>query len=153
MTGDITFNIEGETKMKKRILGILLIVTALAGGVWAWGGRSGDKNATGQIGQLKVSNPMANVDGWTKKGPLWLGYTVEWNDGYELDYPVKKVKGQFRKTLYFQPRGPGVRKVTVCLWRYKVSRKQCKKENGKECIHCRKNGYHMEGQVDRVSGS
>jgi len=46
-------------------------------------------------------------------------------------------------------RPEGLEKVVVCLWRYKVSAKRCEKDNGKACEYCRKNGYHMEGQIDR----
>lgn len=140
-------------QVKKIVVISMLIVMATTVTALAWGGKSGDKNATGKINQMKVSGPSVTVDGSTQKGKLWLGYTVQWKDGYEKDYSPVRVKGKFSKTLYFKVRPQGVEKVTVALWRYKVSEKRCKKDNGSACQYCTKNGYHMEGRIDTKSGS
>lgn len=143
--------------MKKThaIAAILLVGTLmLPVAAWAWGGKSGDGNASGQITQLKVSASGASVQGTTRNGKLWLAYTVYWNDGLEKDYTPVKVKGKFSENLSFQLRPQGVERIVVCLWRYKVSEKRCAKDNGgNACQYCRKNGFHMEGRIDRRSGS
>ncbi len=140
-------------KAKKITMISMLIVMTPIMTVWALDGKSGDKNATGKISQMKVSGSTVAVKGRTKKGKLWLGCTVRWKDGYEKDYSPLKVKGAFSKTITFKLRPQGVDKVTVALWRYKVSEKRCKKDNGSACEYCKKNGYHMEGRIDIQSGS
>ncbi len=139
----------------RTITGIMtLAILTTATMAWAWGGKKGDGNATGQITQMKVSNPQATVVGITQKGPLWLAYTVRWNDGTEIDYKPIRVKGKFTKSLTFAMRPQGLREVIVCLWRYKVSAKRCAKDNGgKVCQYCKKNGFHMEHRIDRKTGS
>ena len=134
--------------MKKKIIFTTLVIVAASAVVLA--GRSGDRNATGRITSMSVQSPICHVKGITEKGSLWLGYTVYWNDGSEQDYEPVKVKGDFSKTLSYNALKPdGVKKVTVCLWRYKVSAKQCAKERGGDaCIYCRRNGCHMEDRID-----
>lgn len=142
-------------QVKKIVVISMLIVMATTVTALAWGGKSGDKNATGEITQLKVWNPNATVTGITRKGKLWLAYTVYWNDGIEKDYkPIRVGKGKFTKTISWSAMHPeGLDKVVVCLWRYKVSAKRCAKDNGKMCEYCKKNGFHMEGRVDTETGS
>ena len=106
---------------KKAIVSTLLTISVVSAAI-AFGGRSGDKNATGKITQISASSAMCSVDGLVEDGKLWLGYTVYWNDGYEKDYPPVKVKGKFSKTLTYQLRPQGFKKITVALWRYKVSK-------------------------------
>jgi hypothetical protein len=138
---------------------ILLVVMCLSittSSLWAWpwgGGKDGDSNATGQITKLTVRNPFAIVEGATSKGKLWLAYTVKWADGTEKDYTPQKVTGKFTERLTFQARPQSLGEVTVCLWRYKVSKNRCAKDNGKACEYCGKNGFHMEGRVARQTGS
>ena len=129
---------------------VCLSVTTTA---FAWGGKDGDGDATGQITKLIVKNPMAIVEGKTSKGKLWLAYTVRWDDGREIDYKPVEVKGEFKKTLSFQARPQSLDEVIVCLWRYKISKARCEKDNGTACEYCKKNGFHMEGRVDRRTGS
>ena len=123
-------------------------IMLVAASVWAWGGK-----ATGCITNLKVSPATASVQGTTEGGSLWLAYTVRWKDGREEDYKPVKVKGKFSKNLSYQLRPQGLDEVIVCLWQDKVLRKECEKKNGQACQYCRKNGFHMEGRVDRKSGS
>lgn len=135
---------------KKTLVLILIAVMFISTVVFA----RGDKNASGRITDLKVWPAGASVSGITEKGSLWLGYTVYWSDGYEKDYPPIKVKGSFSKSLVFQVRPQGLDEVITCLWRYKVSAKRCAKDNGgTPCQYCRKNGFHMEGRMDRKTGN
>ena len=139
--------------MKKTLIVTIVLILTTVTTVFAFRGKSGDKNATGHISDLRVSKLMCSVNGRTENGGLWLAYTVRWKDGYELDYKPVKVKGSFSKTLYYKARPQGLDEVIVCLWRYKVSAKRCAKDNGgTACQYCRKNGIHMEGRVDRRSG-
>ena len=139
--------------MKKKVIVTtlsLVLVCLTASAAWAWG----SNKATGQITGLKVANPVATVTGKTEGGSLWLAYTVRWNDGLEKDYAPIKVKGDFSKSLSFQVRPQGLKEVIVCLWKNKVSSSDCaKKHNGTACQYCQKNGFHMEGRVDRKTGS
>lgn len=124
-------------------------VTALAGR-----GKTGDNNAIGTITQLKVQNPFATVIGITKKGKLWLAYTVYWNDGTEMDYKPIRVNKKFHKRIVWSALHPeGLDKVIVSLWRYKITSKRCAKDNGKACQYCNKNGFHMEDRRDAKIGS
>ncbi len=135
--------------MRKNRIILALTFLVLAVTAWAWGG-----SATGQITDLTVSSPMAQVKGHTDNGSLWLAYTVYWDDGHEEDYKPKKVKGKFSESLSFQARPQGLSEVVVCLWRDKVSASECAKNNGgKACEFCRKNGFHMEDRVDRTTGN
>ena len=139
--------------MKKNLMITLVLILTMVTAVFARGGKSGDKNATGQINNLSVWAAGASVNGITEDGKLWLGYTVYWNDGYERDYPPLKVKGSFSKSLTFQARPQGLDKVIVCLWRYRISKKRCAKDNGgTPCQYCKKNGCHMEGRMDCKTG-
>ena len=132
------------------LVAMCLSITTIA---LAWGGKDGDSNATGQITKLTMMSPTAFVEGTTSKGKLWLAYTARWEDGREIDYPPQRVSDKFRKTLTFQARPQGLDEVTVCLWRYKISKARCEKDNGQACQYCRKNGFHMEDRVDRRTGS
>ena len=134
---------------------VTTLVLLIAGAsVLALGGKTGDGNATGQITQLTVWNPNATVTGITEDGPLWLGYTVRWDDGTEIDYDPIKVKGKFSKQISFAARPQTLDEVIVCLWRYKVSKSRCAEDNGgTACQYCKKNGYHMDGNMDRTTGS
>lgn len=139
---------------KKTWVLTLIVVMLISTAVFAWGGKSGDKNASGRITDLKVWAAGASVKGITEDGSLWLAYTVYWSDGYERDYTPIKVKGAFSKSLTFQARPQGLDEVIVCLWRYKVSKSRCAKDNGgTACQYCQKNGIHMEGRIDRKTGS
>ena len=144
-------------QVKKIVVISMLIVIATSLTALALGGKSGDKNATGEITQVKVPNqfhPGATVTGITRKGKLWLAYTTYWKDGLEIDHkPLRVGKGKFIKTISYPMRKEGLEKVIVSLWRYKVSAKRCKKDNGKACNYCKKNGFHMEGRVDTETGS
>lgn len=137
--------------MKKCIV-IVTVLVLLSIVVFA--GKKGDRNATGLITSLEVSSPVFEVQGITENGKLWLGYTVCWYDGVERDYDPIRVKDRFSKTLTFALRPQGLKEVIVCLWRYRVSKSQCAKDNGGHaCEWCRKNGYHMEGRIDCESDS
>ena len=142
--------------MKNSLIIIILLVLTTAATVFALGGKKGDKNATGEITQVKVPNqfhPFATVSGITRRGKLWLAYTAYWKDGLEEDYkPIRVGNGKFTKTISYPSRPEGLDKVIVCLWRYKVSAKRCAKDNGSACQYCRKNGFHMEGRIDTKSG-
>lgn len=141
-------------RRKISITAIVAVITlTAAASAWAWGGKSGDRNAKGRITELKVHASQATVQGITSKGSLWLAYTVRYHDGVEVDHEPVKVKGKFTKTVYYQPRPQGLKAVLVCLWRYKVTAKRCAKDNGgKACQYCRKNGFHMEERMDGEMG-
>ena len=83
--------------MKTKRLIISTVLFAAATAVFALGGKSGDRSATGRISDLKVSGPMCSVNGRTENGSLWLAYTVHWRDGYERDYTPIEVEGSFSK--------------------------------------------------------
>lgn len=143
--------------MKKTLIVTIMLILTTVATVFAFGGKSGDKNATGEITQLKVANqfnPFATVTGITRDGKLWLAYTAYYNDGLEVDYdPIKVGDGKFTKTITYAIRPEGLDKLTVCLWRYKVSADRCAKDNGgTACEYCRKNGFHMEGRMDCKTG-
>lgn len=135
------------------IVTIVLILIATVAAL-ALGGKSGDRNATGHISGLTASESMCSVKGRTENGSLWLGYTVRWKDGYELDYKPLNVEGNFSEILTFQLRPQGLEEVIVCLWRYKVSASQCAKDNGGQaCEWCKRNGCHMEDRIDCMTGN
>ena len=140
---------------KKAWVSTLVALMLISTAVFAWGGKSGDGDATGEITQLKVRNPNATVTGITRNGNLWLAYTVYWNDGTEGDYePIRVGTGKFTKTISWSAMHPeGLHEVIVCLWRHKVSSSRCAKDNGEACQYCKKNGFHMEGRMDRQTGS
>ena len=131
---------------------LLIIVLAITLAAWA-GGKSGDGKGAGRITNLSVSPAMATVQFQVTKGSLWLAYTVRWTDDVEIDYQPIKVKKSGNKTIYYSNRPQPLQQVTVCLWKYKVSSKYCAKKNGSACQYCAKMGFHMEGRVDRQTGS
>lgn len=135
------------------ILAVGLVTSIL----FAWGGKSGDKDATGEITSVKVTQVSVTVQGNTSDGPLWLGCTVTYKDGLEYDVPesaVEKVKGKFTGTILYRLRPQGVDSVTVALWRWKVSKKRCAKDNdGEPCQYCKKNGFHLEDRQDSETDS
>lgn len=89
--------------------------------------------------------------GHNTKG-LWLGVTAV-IDGVEEDFPVEVVNGNFSKSYsvsYDFAKKPTAKVVFVArLWTTKVSAEACafNSRNGKMCVYCSKNGYHMEGSV------
>jgi hypothetical protein len=122
---------------------LILIIAALA-----WSG-----NVAGKITDLKLLSPaMISVKGYAESGPLWLDYTVTWNDGVVNDSVPVKVSGKFSETLTYQGRTKPLKEVTVRLWESKVSKSECAKKNGgKPCQHCITSGFHLEGRVDSKS--
>jgi len=113
--------------------------------------RSGDRNATGSINDVRATQSSASVTGITSKGKLWLGCTVIYRNGRELDLAPKKVKGRFHETFTLRIDPEGIDKVIVALWRWKVDRSECAKAHGgKPCIYCERNGYHMAENLDRA---
>ena len=135
---------------KARFIVGCFVLVVMSSVTLAWFGKSGDRNATGSISDAKASESFVTVKGRTESGSLWLGCTVTYKDDYEHDVTgVKKVKGSFTTSLSYKLRPQGVDSVTVALWRWKISKSRCAKNNGGEaCEHCKKNGFHFEERQD-----
>ena len=131
--------------MKRNTIVLTSAVLILIAAALAWSG-----NEAGKITDLKLLSPaMISVKGYTESGPLWLDYTVTWNDGVVNDSVPVKVSGKFSETLTYQGRTKPLKEVTVRLWESKVSKSECAKKNGgKPCLHCQTLGFHLEGRVD-----
>ena len=114
------------------------------------------------------------VTGSVEDGDLWVACSY-YHSGEEIDLRPQKVGsrrgGDEREfAVRFRDELPGIERTedgravlvplsmvvpcNVCLWRSKVSERKCAQaRGGKACDYCRKNGYHMEGRVDRASGT
>ncbi len=144
------------------------------------GGTLGEVGAT--LSLMKVRNPRSvdipgrklkiNVDGTVTEGSLWLDCTVTWlgestclrakrvrseDDGAEKEFSIRFKTlligvhwedGTWQEVPYTEPAF-----YTVTLWRLKVRSRDCTDgDEGDPCDHCEAHGYHLEGQVDSVSG-
>jgi len=137
--------------MKCALLLAAVVAVALGAVVLA---KSGDKNATGHLSKVVASHASTRAVGRTDGGSLWLGCTVEYNNGIEMDLDVKKVNGSFDTTFYYKLDPEGVREVIVALWRWKVDKGECAKNHGGQaCEWCNKNGYHLEDRIARETAS
>ena len=94
-------------------------------------------------------------------GTFWVGCTVfpAGFGKYEVDLDAKKVKGgeSVKFNVLSQMRtGNTSLDYVVALWEDKISLKKCEKKYGKNSERCkwaRKNGYQMEGRLDRRQGT
>ena len=120
---------------------------------------------TGGITSAESKGLNLVVKGWTKGGgmfkkSLWLGCTFypDRKPIAQIDRKPVKVSGKFTEK-FVGKMGVNFKKgmevpYVACLWRTKVSKRKCSKKNGgKPCEYCTKNGYHMEGRVDSMRGT
>lgn len=112
------------------------------------------------LSSLRVKVQL-NGGGFFSKPKAYLGCTIHWVDAMtgtsysrsmeynELDIDALKVAGDGMQNYEIKlgRGGFGFRVVgwTVALWREKIENCGCK--------YCKKNGYHMEGQIDRKSSN
>ena len=94
-------------------------------------------------------------------GTFWVGCTVfpAGFGKYEVDLDAKKVKGGGIVKFNILPHmrtGKRSLDYVVALWKDKISLRKCEKKYGKNSERCkwaRKNGYQMEGRLDRRQGT
>lgn len=115
-----------------------------------WGCKGGAIPA-GRITQMEIANPFVEVHGIVNNSSLWLGCTVHWKDGCHEKHEPVKVSGKFSEKLYFKLRQAELTNATVYLWKRKITKEVCEKDNGSACQYCRENGFHMEGRIDSQS--
>ncbi len=132
---------------------ILIVVTILSGIAFGKSGRIVSVDDDGNGGYIIVK-----VRG---EGTLWVGCTVypAGHGKYEVDLKPVKVRGSDEAKFNVLPRMDFSKRsldYVVALWEDKISLRKCKKKYGKgsdRCRWARKNGYQMEGRLDRKQGS
>ncbi|MCK4548027.1 MAG: hypothetical protein KAW17_11375 [Candidatus Eisenbacteria sp.] len=90
------------------------------------------------------------VEGVASDDSDWVGLTIFTEDGEELDFPAREVEGNWMNRTFhvsWPVEGYEGARFTVALWDEKV---RCPR--GRLCKYCKKNGYHMEGPLDRERG-
>jgi len=120
--------------------------------------------STGNITNIEDSGTMFKlIVSIRGKSTLWVGCTV-YPPGYppERDLKPKKIKGSGTVTFNLAPFMAnadvimqGYLDYTVALWENKISLRKCEKKYGKGSERCQwaiKNGYQMEGRLDRRQG-
>ena len=94
----------------------------------------------------KTGNPTRKFKG------AWLGITAIVN-GKEIDYPAIEANGRFKEKRSVSPSqvaeaGGGEVTWVAKLWQAKIFRSACEQTNKGACSYCKKNGYHLMGQLD-----
>ena len=100
---------------------------------------------------------IVNIRG---EGTLWVGCTV-YPSGLKnkgVDFKPVEVKGdsEAKINVFSEMNSYDERlEYVVTLWKDKISLKECEKKHGKGSKHCegaRRNGFQMEGPLDRKQG-
>ncbi len=155
--------------MKKKISIITLMAVMLGPTtVFAWSAnidikliQSARALLNGSVWSAEVSGSVKGVEGheYRKVGGstrdfkgAWLGVTAIIN-GEEIDFSAREVNGRF-KEKYSVPveqvakAGGGEVTWVAKLWEAKIFRSACEQTDKGACSYCRKNGYHMMGQLE-----
>ena len=148
--------------MKRRFYYSLTIICLLLGSSFIY--------SQGRITEVKKAGglfPTIVVRGYASH-TMWVGCTIHPDTYNEIDLDPQKVKkGNFEivfdmsvgLTVGLVERAKGGSSsipYVVALWEKKINLRKCEKKYGKDAAECkwaRKNGYQMEGRIDRHSGS
>ncbi|MFC1840732.1 hypothetical protein ACFL1N_14210 [Thermodesulfobacteriota bacterium] len=145
--------------MKFKIF-LIYILIVLFSFIFTSGPSAGNGRITNVDDDGNMGNIIVEVRG---SGTLWVGCTIYPNGRgkYYKDLEAKKVKGGGKVSFNVLPhmsysRGSTSLEYVVALWEGKISLRKCEKKYGKnsdECISARRNGYQMEGRLDRREGT
>lgn len=135
------FLVEGGAMCAKRVLIVVAVGLGLLG--LSASSVAAVKYIRNTMGEAVVGTITARLVG-VEDSKWWVGCTVK-RGSKEIDLSPKLANydGQYH-WMY----GRKFNKYWVSLFEKKVSKRACKKRNGKYCKWCKKNGFHLEGQLD-----